>query len=309
MIYKFLFLFFFSLSLFGSSLKKEQYYVVELFSIYHSNISNEKLKKDIPSKLLDNLYIYRNKDKIRGCYTHSKSYKTSLKFLKIAKNNGYRDAYISKTSVCYPHSKMKNKNKNISFKKRKKTDIILTPSSVSEIIVKINKAKLDMDELKMISYYEHLILNGYNIEKFKINLCYLYGKKGLWSNAYKIISDSKTSFDLIYAYSIGAIKTNQKNFYFDLKNYINVDKSGKLLLLTACYFEKQHDMKKANFYYEEAYEKNKQNPFVLYYYARMLYNTGKIEKSINIYENILRKMNKAHPLFNVIEDLLQRIKK
>ncbi len=150
-------------------------------------------------------------------------------------------------------------------------------------------------------YYEMLLNAGVATEKVKNNLCYLYGKRGAWFEAKKIIESEKYISKLLYAYAYGALETNQDNFMQSLGQYILLDKSGRLALLSAAYYEKRGDFPRALTYYRLAYQKNPSDLYNLFAYARALDISKHYKEALKYYKEALRHTNKNKELYSIIK--------
>ena len=351
-------------NLFAKS-KQKHIYTVQLFTLIGGKISDKKILKSIPLTLRNEIYLYRTKKLLRGCYSYAKSYQALLPKLLSAKKAGYKDAYITVTKVCYPYADKKEKKqlkimRNILVNSKDKTYIYKTKKFIKEssthiknsdipqikpknfkkakyknkhflatrthripvnkreknkrlskfiiskIIAEANRAYKNMDTSKAIMYYEMLIAGGVKNEKIKNNLCYLYGKNGAWSRAQNIIEKDYYPARLIYAYANGAVKTLQPTFYDDLHRYIISDRSGHLALLAGYYFEQNRLQDKAFKFYKMAYEKNRNDIYNIYAYARFLDIIGDKNSAKKLYIKVFKRIDDKSPLYKILRTRLYK---
>jgi len=230
--------------------KKIPVYTIQLFSAKGIQTAKKMLSK-VPSSLQDDTNLYKVGNYIAGRYSQNSSYDKIKEALPELKNSGFIDAYVLKTTLT--HMKEEKISKVVRQEEEKKTIIKqkITKEKISkyskvDIIQKATLAYKKGNESEAMIYYEMLIASGYKSKKIIINLCYLYGKRGAWFQAKRIIDKESFQGKYLYAYAYGAVQTNQNNFYENLSPYIMVDKSGRLMLLSGYYFEKNGDSEKAN---------------------------------------------------------------
>ena len=271
--------------------RKKRVYSIQMFSIVRA-LSRQEIIKTVPKKLHAKLHLHKaTNGVIVALYSQALNYKSISKALRKVRKAGYKKAYIITTTRWYMPQKEKNtKNKTLKLSKY----------IISQMIVKANKAYKNANEQKAMMYYEMLLSAGVKSEKIKNNLCYLYGKNGAWSEAKNIIDKETYHSKLIYAYANGAVKTSQKSFYNDMREYIMLDKSGHLALLAGYYFEKNDDRKKAFKFYKMAYEKNRNDVYNIYAYARFLDIIGKKSDAIKLYMNVYKRTNNESPLHKAL---------
>lgn len=273
--------------------QKKRVYTVQLFTTNASYSENEIINK-IPLALRDEIHLHRVKNKIVACYSQASKYNEIRSKLRKARKAGYKRAYIITTTRWY----MPNRTKQQSPK--------LSKYVISQMIARANKAYKNANESKAMMYYEMLLAAGVKSEKIKNNLCYLYGKNGAWEEAKDIIDKSKYTSGLIYAYANGAVRTSQKTFYNDLRDYIMLDRSGHLALLAGYYFEQKGDEKKAGKFYKMAYEKNRNDIYNMYAYARYLDIIGQTMQATQLYENIYNKTDEINELHKTLKSRLYK---
>jgi len=278
---------------------KKRVYCVQLFSINNSH-SEKKIMNKMPLNLKDEIHFHRVKKQIIGCYSQSSKYADIKKKLKRAKRAGFKKAYIITTTRWYMPTKSKETKLVQPAKK------IVSKYLVSQMISKANRAYKNGDAMQAMMYYEMLLSAGAKSEKIKNNLCYLYGKNGAWIQAKDIINKQRYQSKLLYAYANGAARTLQPNFYKNLKEYIVLDKSGHLALLAGYYFEQKHQMQKALTFYKRAYEKNKNDIYNSYAYARYLDIIGKQQEAITLYKKLYVQTKEGSNIYKAVKLRLYR---
>lgn len=306
-------------------------YTIQLFSYADKEMLREAFEK-IPAEFKTYTNLYNVKGAIKGRCFEANSPEDLAAYLKKVQNAGFKDAFIVKTTVLDMQNEIISGKKetppiktvdnkfdkkedaaaklpdNENIKTEPKKDLSLPPaaktsigeSQKTEILYKAHSAYLSGNEGEAITYYEMLLSVDDENEKIKNNLCYLYGKQGAWLYAKELIEAQKYQGKFIYAYAYGAIERNDPNFYNDLSAYIAIDHSGKLMILAGYYFEKQNDMEKANRYYETAYERNPQNVYNIFAYARSL-DIKRDLKAAELYRSILSRINSSHPIYALVK--------
>jgi len=271
---------------------KKRVYTVQLFSLKRA-LSKEAIMRTVPRSLQNKLHLHKVKNETVACYSQASKYKNIRKALRKVRKAGYKKAYIITTTRWYMPQKEKiedTKNKTPKLSKY----------VISQMIAKANRAYKNANEPKVMMYYEMLLSAGVKSEKIKNNLCYLYGKNGAWSRAKDIIDKEAYPSRLIYAYANGAVKTQEKSFYNDMSKYIILDRSGHLALLAGYYFEQNGVTQKAFEFYKMAYEKNRNDIYNIYAYARFLDIIGKKSYAIKLYMNVYKRTNDESPLHKAL---------
>jgi len=198
--------------------------------------------------------------------------------------------------------KKKKQNKSLAKKHR------IAKLSVSKIIAKLNKLYHSGNYLDTILYYEVLMEYKHGNEKIENNLCYLYGRFGLFEKAEKVIDNSIDPIKMIISYAHGATITKQKSFYKDISLYLPLDKSGNLLLLSGFYSETTGDMDTAISFYRQAYEMNPSNRKSIYALARVAdFEDNKKDAKI-LYSQVLSAVDSNHFLYKPSYDRLLLLK-
>ncbi len=271
---------------------KKSTYTVQLFCI--KKRYTKSMFKKIPKAIKKEIYLHYKNNILIACYGQSDRYSKILKKLKIAKKVGFKDAYIRKTKwfLKKDFKQIKKERNENNFAKdeieivKKEKKKALSGFEITDIISKINQAYQVRDYYKMIGFYERLLGTSADDTVLESNLCYLYGRFGIWDKAHKLTLKKVDKYSLIYAYANGAVKTMQKNFYKDLKDYIKSDQKGYLLLLSGYYFEKKGDLNKAFYFYKSAYEKDKNDLYNVYAFARFLDIIGEKTEAIKLYKEL-----------------------
>ncbi|MFA6191443.1 MAG: hypothetical protein WC665_03735 [Sulfurimonas sp.] len=314
-------------------------YTVELFLANSVDEANKLLKK-IPANLLEETHLYKMNNSIEARYSKASSYAEMKPYVAKFHEAGFKDAYIIKSTLMRmreglidtsaekaapidytplsekvlatdypPISNEKVALTDSSPKSNEKTmsiDYTSVPEKVStfsnsEMVTKAQKAYEDGDISSAIIYFEMLLASGDANQKIKNNLCYLYGKQGAWPEAKVIVEKEKYNGNLIYAYAYGAVESNKESFYGDLLPYIELDKSGHLMLLCGYYFEKREDGAKSLSFYKMAYEKNQSDSYNIFAYARALDMQQEGRKALSLYKSILQKAGRSHPLYQAVQ--------
>lgn len=283
---------------FGGS---KRVYTVQLFCLSHPG-SHKSIIKKIHYKLRDKIHLHKVKKQLVVCYSQASTYKKILKALQKVKKAGYKEAFIITTTRWYMPTKSK-KTKQRPVKAAKK---VISKYVISQLISKANRAYKNGDEMQAMMYFEMLLSAGVKSEKIKNNLCFLYGKNGAWVQAKDVIDKQRYQSKLVYAYANGAVRTLQPNFYENLKEYIMLDRSGHLALLAGYYFEQKHQMQKALAFYKRAYEKNKNDIYNSYAYARYLDIIGKKQEAIALYKKLYTRTKEGSDIYKAIKLRLYR---
>jgi len=283
--------------------KKEQSraYTIQLFSTKNLDYA-KKLFKKIPTDLQHQTHLYKVDGFIKCRYAQTPFYSKIKPFIKEFEKAGFKSAYVVETTSL----KMKNEllqNKVSAKPKIPKISNFLN----SNIMLKANSAYKNGNDFQAMIYYEMLLASGNKNQKIKNNLCYLYGKRGAWFQTQELMDKEKYINDLLYAYAYGAVETNQKDFYQNLSQYIMIDKSGRLSLLSGYYFERQNKMQRAFGFYKMAYEKNPSNAYNIFSYARAEDIAQNHKKAVSLYKDILRKIDNSNPLYDSIKKRLNQL--
>lgn len=289
---------------FGNEKKdiKTTIYSVQLFSEKDIAKAKTTLEKT-PENIKKETFLHKIGDYVVGRYGENKSYSSMKQSLQKAKEAGYLDAYIiestnldMKSSLVFaPTQEEKKQHAAVD-----NSTISISKFDQSNILLKANNAYQSGDETEAMLYYEMLLASGYENQKIKNNLCYLYGKQGAWFQAKSIIDSQRYQGKLLYAYANGAVQSNQENYYNDILPYISIDNSGRLMMLTGFYFEKREDMQRAISFYKMAYEKNPSDPYNIFVYARVLDMEQKTQAAA-LYRDVLNKIDSSHPLYATIQ--------
>ena len=275
---------------------QKRVYTIQLFSIKRT-LSKQAIFHRVPRALRDKLHLHKVKNETVACYSQADDYKSIRNALHKVRKAGYKKAYIITTTRWY----MPQKEEDTKDKTPK-----LSKYVISQMIVKANKAYKNADENRAMMYYEMLISGGVKSNNIKNNLCYLYGKQGAWAEAKNIIDKDHYPARLIYAYANGAVTTSQKSFYADLRDYILLDRSGHLDLLAGYYFEEKNNLNKAFEFYKQAYEKNRNDIYNAYAYARFLDILGKKKEAFGLYKNLYERTKEDNAVHKAVASRLHQ---
>lgn len=295
------------------SLQETRVYTIQLFSTKDLKYA-ENLFKKVPLELQKKAHLYEVDNWIKCRYAQTPFYSKIKPFVKKLKKAGFKDVFIVETTLLKMKNKLlQNPNSKLahSNSSRKKPTKIKSPKNSrflnSNLLLKANRAYKNGDEFQAMLYYEMLIANGDDNQKVKNNLCYLYGKRGAWLQAKDIIDKQRYINRLLYAYAYGAVETNQEDFYNNLSQYIMIDKSGRLSLLSGYYFEKQDRMQRALGFYKMAYEKNPSDLYNLFAYARAEDIAQNYKKATLLYKNILKRVDSSNPLYSSAKERVTQL--
>lgn len=288
--------------------KKTTIYSVQLFA--EKNIEKAKIRVDkVPQNIKNEITLHNIGNYIVGRYAQNESYRSMKQNLEKIHQAGYRDAYIiestdwdMKNSLVFDGTNEEKKQ----VAQKQDSNPKISKFDKSDILLKANNAYQNGDETGAMLYYEMLLASGYENQKIKNNLCYLYGKKGAWFQAKSTIESERYQGNLLYAYAYGAVQNNQENYYNDMLAYIAVDGSGKLMMLTGYYFEKKDDMQRAASFYKMAYEKNPSDVYNIFSYARVL-DMEQNAQARGLYRDILNRVNDSHPLYATIQKRVREL--
>lgn len=204
-------------------------YTIQLLSTLSEQSAKERIQ-DIPKKFQKNTYIFKDKKYVALRYAVV-SEPSQLKFaLKEFKHIGFQDAYIMTLNS------MPQIQTTVQKPKEELSEPKISKFLQSKMILKAQKAYKDGDEMSALLYYEMIYASGKTSPKILNNLCYLYGKRGAWFDAQKIIDKQKYTSKLLYAYAYGAVQTNQQDFINNISPYIILDRRGRIALLAGSYF-------------------------------------------------------------------------
>ena len=296
------------------SYKEIKLYTIQLLSANKDKLDYVKnIKNQLPKNLKKDTHIYKSGNYIVLRYSLSKKVSDLKKHLNRFKQTGFKDALIIQTTkwhvmsnildnqnnIILPHTDTPNKTQTI------KTKNTLNIYDITNTIAKAENAYRSGDDTLAIVYYEMLLNSGYKNDKIKNNLCYLYGKKGDFKDAKKIIDSENYINPLLYAYASGALKAN-KDFTKDISQYILLDNSGRLALLSGAYYEQNKDLNKALGYYKLAYTKNSSDFYNTFALARIYdilqnYETAKkyYKKTLKLIDNNKNKELKRTILYRL----------
>ncbi len=262
-----------------------------------------KILKKLPPRLRKDVKLYKAGNFIASRYSKAPTPKALKDYIETFKKYGFNDAYIVKTTKWHMlHNAIFSKNDTEEKKTApaQKKSYTLSQYDKSQTLIKADKAYKSGDDSMAILYYEILLNADAATSKIKNNLCYLYGKKGAWFDAKKIIDKERYIPKLLYAYAYGALETNQDNFIQSLGKYILLDRSGRLALLAGAYYEKRGDIPRALSYYKLSYEKNPSDVYNIFAFARALDLNRDHKNALKYYKEALRHINENGKLQSAI---------
>ena len=276
-------------------------YIIQLFVLPKGGLTEKEVLERVPLSLKDKIHIHTVDNKLIGCYAQADSYRGLKKLLKKVKKAGYKGAYIRRTKVCLMRNRSQNTELTIVKKEKKLSNYKLT-----ELISKANDSFKKHLYNQAVRYYEELLEGGFDNKNIRINLSYLYGIFGKWHRFGYMITSKKYPTVYVYAYATGALKSRQKDFYENLKNFIKSDYSGHLDLLAGYYFEQNKNDKKALEFYKSAYQKNPNDIYNKYAYARILDIIGKKDMAYRLYKEIYETADKKSTIYKAVAFMLNR---
>lgn len=289
-------------------------YTVQLYSSKQLEPAKRYLEK-LPSAVKEKTELFRVGEYIAARYEVKESIAALQPLLEELKSEGIKGAHLVETTQWHretnrialksneapqsaedtqqpPQSRQESRENPTEPKRSKFLN--------AQIIAKAQKAYEEGRESEALIYYEMLYASGEKSSKLKTNLCYLYGKKGAWFEAKKIIERERYAAHAIYAYAYGAAEVMDANLYNDIAEYLMFDKSGRLLLLMGSYFEKTEAYEKAAEFYKMAKEKNPSDPYNLYAYARSL-DILQDPQSLILYKELMRRIAVSHALYGITQ--------
>ena len=271
-------------------------YSVRFLSV-SKKMSHKNIFQLIPKVLRAETRIVPSGNYLTAMFKERSSYDAALKDLAYIKEIGYKDAYIRANKKIRSNTSKKQVTKGKTISK----------FTSSRIISKANNAYKKGDYMQAIIFYEMLVSSGNTSRKVRNNLCYLYGRVGAFLQAEEIINSAKYPAKLIYAYAYGSATTGQEDFYSNLSKYIPYDKSGKLMLLSAYYFEMKHEKERSLAFYKMAYEQNPTDGYNLYAYARAEDMQNHLEKALSLYEKIVATTDKSTQIYKEAQKRIYQI--
>jgi len=307
--------------------KQEALYTIQILSVKKLETAKSKLER-LPMELKKDTHLYQVGKYIALRYSQSKSFKELSSYTDEFKKYGFLDSYVLKSSSWHMKTQKINLNgqNNSPIVEKKVQETINNPiekkSSIqivnntkiskfvkSNMLLKAAKAYKEGDESTAMLYYEMLLNSGYSTDKIRNNLCYLYGKRGAWDEARRIIEKEKYAGKLLYAYAYGEIETNQDNFLEHMSQDIMIDKSGRLALLAGHYFEEREDFVRAASFYKISYDKNPSDLYNIFAYARSLDIQEKYSEALKQYSKILVRVNKNHKNYAQVEQRVLELRR
>lgn len=292
-------------------IEDEKVYTIQLFSTKAFSTA-KKLYAHLPEDIKSETHLYKVGEYTAARYKEVSNYATIRPLLKHIKATGFNDAFVLKSSTkLMADSKLETQEpQNEATPPNNQADTSaqnLSKFTRSKTLLKAESAYQRGDETEAMLYYEMLLASGYSSAKVKNNLCYLYGKRGAFFRAQKIIESQRYQSKLLYAYAYGAVENNQKGFYEQFAPYIMQDRDGRLALLAGYYFEKNGQMPRAFEMYKMAYEKNPSDHYILYAYARAADIRDMTTLAKTLYTTLIAHLSKESPLKNATLKRLQEL--
>lgn len=295
--------------------KLDNVYTVQLLST--KTINQAKHKRELlPQSLKKDTHIYKVGEYIVLRYSQTSTAKELYSKIPEFKKYSFTDAYIVKSTKWHMRTgRLWNMTKKQDKTETQASSIEITNNTKiskyvkSNMLLKAQAAYKSGDESTAMLYYEMLLNSGYTTAHIRNNLCYLYGKRGAWDEAKKIIDKEKYVAKLLYAYAYGEIETNQDNFLERMSQEIMMDKSGRLALLTGHYFEQRQNMQRAALFYKMSYEKNPSDMYNVFAYARSLDIQKKYPAAIKQYKKLLTHVNKNHKNYAQVQQRVLELRR
>ncbi len=283
----------------------------------------KKIFRSLPKSLQKDTHIYRVGDYIALRFKTTKTVRALKPYVKQFQRLGFKDAYVLQTTQWHMKKHLIRGSEGVhnekpltrSFTKPQQVQQqAAVPSKkpisqylYAQLLSKADQAYKQGDESSSLSYYEMLYNTTNATQRVKNNLCYLYGKRGAWLDAQEVFKQERFTSNLVYAYAYGAVETHQPNFMEDMKEYIAVDRTGKLSLLAGYYYEQGGDMQNAMKYYTQAYAKNRSSWYNTYAYARVFDLAQNYPKAAELYKEVLTKIPKNNQNYGIIFNRIHQI--
>lgn len=294
-------------------------YTIQIFTAKTEKTA-KKIIKNVPKNLKEDIHLYKIGKYIAVRYGRSDDLNSLKSEIEKFKQLGFKDAYAVQTTVWHMENsildvtpqKIAQSDKKTTSHTTQKSGVVEIQHSAnkytrSNMLQKADKAYKSGDESTAMLYYEMINNSGGATDNVRNNLCYLYGKRGAWAEAKRIIEKQKYASNLIYAYAYGAIQTNQDNFSKDFAEYIMMDRTGRLALLAGYYFEQREDMQRALAYYKMSYTKNPSDVYNMFAYARALDIKHEDTKALKFYKKILSRINKNNEYYDVVRARISQL--
>ena len=286
--------------------KKDALYTIQILSVRTLATAKKELER-LPKELKKDTHLYQVGEYIAARYALSKTSEKLFSEVAQFKEYGFLDAYVLKSSSWHMSTQQIREEQSVNEPKEESSKAISENRSLSiknstkiskfvksSMLLKASKAYKEGDESTAMLYYEMLLDSGYTTDKIRNNLCYLYGKRGAWDEAQRVIEQEKYAGKLLYAYAYGEVETNQDDFLKHMSQDIMIDKSGRLALLAGHYFEQREDFQRAVSFYKMSYDKNPSDLYNIFAYARSLDMQSKYDEALKQYSKILTRVNKSY---------------
>jgi len=140
---------------------------------------------------------------------------------------------------------------------------------------------------KSKEYYERAVALERN-PKFARNLVVVYLRLGLFEKAKKLVEDFRDE-KIAYTYVAELINLGEtEKALKEGEKLLEFDEKGLVLFALGYGTERKGDIKKALLYYEKAYGKNPNDPYITFNYARLLEGVGMFREAKDIYSRALK---------------------
>ena len=221
----------------------------------------------------------------------------------ITPNNSSKNTPLTQKVVPLKKPSMSNTPPSL-----KTSSVALSQFDKTKLLLDAQNAYQKHDYSQATIYYEMMVAAGFKDKQILINLCYLYGREGSSSMMERAIANKRGNIDYLYAYGFGALETGVSDLYATLSPHLIYDKSGRLAVLCASFFERQGNSARAKSLYKMAYEANPNDPHILYAYARDADISGDKEKALYLYTQLSQLGANFEPLRIASQSRIQALR-
>ncbi|MCX6060992.1 MAG: tetratricopeptide repeat protein [Campylobacterales bacterium] len=268
---------------------KTRTHVIQLNSNKQLEAATNSLKK-VPDKYRLGMAIYHIGDYYATRYIDIYDPASIPMVIEDFKKSGFNDPITFTYNPNRVPITLKNSSQNIPLASKeiplKTSSVALSQYDKTKLLLDAQNAYQKHDYSQATIYYEMMVAAGFKDKQILINLCYLYGREGSSSMMERAIANKRGNIDYLYAYGFGALETGVSDLYAILSPHLIYDKSGRLAILCASFFERQGNSARAKSLYKMAYEANPNDPHILYAYARNVDMSGDKEKAIYLYTGL-----------------------
>ncbi len=272
------------------------------FASYLSKEEAKKLFDSLPKEIKKDSFVTKYGDYFVFRYANEQSREKATLHLNKIKNIGFSDAFVVESASWRVEKAInwqvetKKKIKKQIVKKAKKTLVQakkslkhykdIDPFVYNRLLYEADKKVAQKDYTGSIKGYEELLEYSEDKTFLLINLFYLYGKTKTWQKAKSYLEYAQNPRELLYAYGVGALESQDPNLLKELKPWLNGDFKGYLWLISAVFLEDNNKLQEAYLYYEEAYKRDRSDPFLIFAYARSCDIIQKYETAKQIYKQL-----------------------